>query len=92
MGLVKCMKVVYDVCCGSEVLLQIECDYIYYYFVVCLIVFKLMKGDVLDVIQMNVCVCEMIVEVLKVDGVEEIYFFGDKKVEFIDIFDEDYLV
>ncbi|MGE9575119.1 type I restriction enzyme endonuclease domain-containing protein, partial [Escherichia coli] len=34
---------------------------------------------------------EMIAEALKADGVEEIYFLGDKKAESIDIFDEDYL-
>ncbi|ELD0454861.1 DUF3387 domain-containing protein [Escherichia coli] len=34
---------------------------------------------------------KMIAEALKADGVEEIYFLGDKKAESIDIFDEDYL-
>ncbi len=33
----------------------------------------------------------MIAEALKADGMEEIYFPGDKKAESIDIFDEDYL-
>lgn len=33
----------------------------------------------------------MIAEALKADGMEEIYFSGDKKAESIDIFDEDYL-
>ncbi|EMW1880730.1 DUF3387 domain-containing protein, partial [Escherichia coli] len=91
MGLVKRMKAAYDVCCGSEALSQTERDYIHYYLAVRSIVFKLTKGDAPDVTQMNARVREMIAEALKADGVEEIYFLGDKKAESIDIFDEDYL-
>ncbi len=91
MGLVKRMKAAYDVCCGSEALSQTERDYIHYYLAVRSIVFKLTKGDAPDVTQMNTRVREMIAEALKADGVEEIYFLGDKKAESIDIFDEDYL-
>ncbi|EPC0696179.1 type I restriction enzyme endonuclease domain-containing protein, partial [Escherichia coli] len=65
--------------------------YIHYYLAVRSIVFKLTKGDAPDVTQMNARVREMISEALKADGVEEIYFLGDKKAESIDIFDEDYL-
>lgn len=85
------MKAAYDVCCGSEALSQTERDYIHYYLAVRSIVFKLTKGDAPDVTQMNARVREMIAEALKADGVEEIYFLGDKKAESIDIFDEDYL-
>ncbi|ELJ3803859.1 type I restriction endonuclease subunit R, partial [Escherichia coli] len=91
MGLVKRMKAAYDVCCGSEALSQTERDHIHYYLAVRSIVFKLTKGDAPDVTQMNARVREMIAEALKADGVEEIYFLGDKKAESIDIFDEDYL-
>ena len=91
MGLVKRMKAAYDVCCGSEALSQTERDHIHYYLAVRSIVFKLTKGDAPDVTQMNARVREMISEALKADGVEEIYFLGDKKAESIDIFDEDYL-
>nr|WP_322559977.1 HsdR family type I site-specific deoxyribonuclease [uncultured Escherichia sp.] len=91
MGLVKRMKAAYDVCCGSEALSQTERDYIHYYLAVRSIVFKLTKGDAPDVTQMNARVREMIAEALKANGVEEIYFLGDKKAESIDIFDEDYL-
>ncbi|MDQ9297785.1 DUF3387 domain-containing protein, partial [Escherichia coli] len=86
MGLVKRMKAAYDVCCGSEALSQTERDYIHYYLAVRSIVFKLTKGDAPDVTQMNARVREMIAEALKADGVEEIYFLGDKKAESIDIF------
>ncbi|MCW0134966.1 DUF3387 domain-containing protein [Escherichia coli] len=79
MGLVKRMKAAYDVCCGSEALSQTERDYIHYYLAVRSIVFKLTKGDAPDVTQMNARVREMIAEALKADGVEEIYFLGDKK-------------
>ncbi|HGW7595218.1 TPA: type I restriction enzyme endonuclease domain-containing protein, partial [Escherichia coli] len=74
-----------------EALSQTERDHIHYYLAVRSIVFKLTKGDAPDVTQMNARVREMIAEALKADGVEEIYFLGDKKAESIDIFDEDYL-
>ena len=40
---------------------------------------------------MNARVREMIADALKADGVEELFFLGDKKAESIDIFDDDYL-
>ncbi|EMA2721522.1 HsdR family type I site-specific deoxyribonuclease [Salmonella enterica] len=49
------------------------------------------KGDAPDLTQMNARVREMIAEALKADGVEELFFLGDKKAESIDIFDDDYL-
>ncbi|MBT1136198.1 type I restriction enzyme endonuclease domain-containing protein, partial [Pseudomonas sp. PAH14] len=91
MGLVKRLKAAYDVCCGSEALAQTERDYIHFYIAVRSIVFKLTKGDAPDVTQMNARVREMIADALKADGVEELFFLGDKKAESIDIFDDDYL-
>lgn len=91
MGLVKRLKAAYDVCCGSEALSQAERDAIHFYIAVRSIVFKLTKGDAPDVTQMNARVREMIAEALKADGVEELFFLGDKKAESIDIFDDDYL-
>jgi len=91
MGLVKRLKAAYDVCCGSEALSQAERDHIHFYLAVRSIVFKLTKGDAPDVTQMNARVREMIAEALKADGVEELFFLGDKKAESIDIFDNDYL-
>lgn len=91
MGLVKRMKAAYDVCCGSEALSQAERDHIHFYLAVRSIVFKLTKGDAPDITQMNARVREMIAEALKADGVEELFFLGDKKADAIDIFDEDYL-
>ena len=91
MGLVKRLKAAYDVCCGSEALSQAERDHIHFYIAVRSIVFKLTKGDAPDVTQMNARVREMIAEALKADGVEELFFLGDKKAESIDIFDDDYL-
>lgn len=91
MGLVKRLKAAYDVCCGSEALSQAERDHIHFYIAVRSIVFKLTKGDAPDLTQMNARVREMIAEALKADGVEELFFLGDKKAESIDIFDDDYL-
>ncbi|MGK0737667.1 type I restriction endonuclease subunit R [Yokenella regensburgei] len=91
MGLVKRLKAAYDVCCGSEALSQAERDRVHFYLAVRSIVFKLTKGDAPDVTQMNARVRELIADALKADGVEELFFLGDKKAESIDIFDEDYL-
>ena len=91
MGLVKRLKAAYDICSGSESLSQAERDHIHFYIAVRSIVFKLTKGDAPDVTQMNARVREMIADALKADGVEELFFLGDKKAESIDIFDEDYL-
>lgn len=91
MGLVKRLKAAYDICSGSEALSQAERDRIHFYLAVRSIVFKLTKGDAPDVTQMNARVREMIADALKADGVEELFFLGDKKAESIDIFDEDYL-
>ena len=85
------MKAAYDICFGSKHLDQFERDYIHFYLAVRSIVFKLTKGDVPDVTQMNARVRELIADALKSDGVEEIYALGDDQADSIDIFDEDYL-
>jgi len=91
MGLVKRLKAAYDICAGSEQLMQLERDYTHFYLAVRSIVFKLTKGNAPDTAQMNAKVREMIKEALQSDGVEEIFKLGDEAETEQDIFDEDYL-
>ena len=90
-ALVKRLKAAYDICCGSEELLQQERDEIHFHLAVRSIVFKLTKGNAPDAAQMNKKVREMIAEALKSDGVEEIFKLGEDTADAIDLFDDDYL-
>jgi type I restriction enzyme R subunit len=90
MALVKRLKAAYDVCCGSDKLIEAERNHIHFYMAVRSIVYKLTKGEAPDTAQMNAKVREMISEALKSDGIEEIFKLGDDQGE-IDIFDEDYM-
>ena len=91
MGLVKRLKAAYDICAGSESLIQIERDYTHFYLAVRSITFKLTKGNAPDTAQMNAKVREMIKDALESDGVQEIFTLGDENVSEQDIFDADYL-
>ena len=91
MGLVKRLKAAYDICAGSEQLIQIERDLTHFYLAIRSIIFKLTKGNAPDTAQMNARVREMIKEALQSDGVEEIFKMGDEIESEQDIFDEDYL-
>ena len=91
MGLVKRLKAAYDICAGSESLIQIERDYTHFYLAVRSIIFKLTKGNAPDTAQMNAKVREMIKDALESDGVQEIFTLGDENVSEQDIFDADYL-
>ncbi len=91
MGLVKRLKAAYDICVGSESLLQKERDQTHFYLAVRSIVFKLTKGNAPDTAQMNARVREMIKDALQSDGVEEIFKLGNDNETEQDLFDEDYL-
>jgi type I restriction enzyme R subunit len=91
MGLIKRLKAAYDICAGSEKLTQLERDYTHFYLAVRSIIFKLTKGDVPDVDQMNIRVREMIKKALESDGVQEILTIGDDKNSHQDLFNEDYI-
>ena len=91
MGLVKRLKAAYDICAGSEQLIQDERDYTHFYLAVRSIVFKLTKGNAPDTTQMNAKVREMIKDALESDGVQEIFKLGRESETEQDIFDEDYL-
>ncbi len=90
-GLVKRLKAAYDICSGSEGLLNLEKDKIHFYLAIRTILFKLTKGDAPDTFQMNARVREMIKEALLSEGVEEIIKLGNSKEKEQNLFDEDYL-
>ncbi len=91
MSIVKRLKAAYDICSGSEQLSQNERDYIYFYFAIRSIVFKLTKGDAPDIAQMNARVKELIENALQSEGIEEIIKVGEHEATEQDIFDEDYI-
>ena len=91
MGLVKRLKAAYDICVGSETLVQDERDHTHFYLAVRSIVFKLTRGDSPDTAQMNAKVREMIKDALQSDGVQEIFKLGNENETEQDLFDEDYL-
>jgi type I restriction enzyme R subunit len=91
MGLVKRLKAAYDICAGSEKLVQLERDTTHFYLAVRSIIAKLTKGEAPDTAQMNAKVREMIKDALQSDGVEEIFKLGNDDESEQDLFDEDYL-
>jgi len=91
MGLTKRLKAAYDICVGSEQITPEERDYVHFYLAIRSIIFKLIKGDTPDVVQMNNRVRQMIEEALRSDGVEEILKIGDEAKSEQDLFDEEYL-
>jgi len=91
MALVKRLKAAYDICAGSEQLAQSERDQSHFYFAVRSIIFKLTRGNVSDVEQMNARVRDMVAEAIESDGVEEIFKLGEEGVSEIDLLDDDYL-
>ncbi len=91
MGLVKRLKAAYDICTGSEALIQAERDLTHFYFAVRSIVFKLTKGTAPDTAQMNARVRDMIKDALESDGVEELFKLGEEGETEQDLFNEDYL-
>lgn len=91
MGLVKRLKAAYDICVGSEQLIQAERDYTHFYLAIRSIILKLTKGEAPDTAQMNAKVREMIKQALESDGVEEIFKLGEDGESEQDLFDADYL-
>jgi type I restriction enzyme R subunit len=91
MDMVARLKSAYDICSGSEKIVEQERDQIHYYLAIRSIVFKLTKGNAPDTAQMNAKVREMIKEALESDGVHEIFKIGEGDTSEYDLFDEDYI-
>lgn len=89
MGAVKRMKQAFNLCSSSDKISDEEKNYIHFYCGVRSVLFKITKGTVPDISQMNAKVREMVAEAIKSDGVEEI--FKDKKGIDVDIFSDEYI-
>ena len=87
----KRLKGSYDICCSSNKITTSEKNQIYFYIAIKSIITKLTKNNSLDSDGMNLKVRKMIKEVLKADGIEELYKIGNKKQKEINLFDDDYL-
>lgn len=89
MAAVKRMKQAFNLCSSSEEFSDEDKDYIHFYCAVRSILFKLTKGDVPDITQMNVRVREMLEGAIQSDGIEELFETG-KHISF-DIFSDEYM-
>ena len=89
MAAVKRMKQAFNLCSSSDKISDEEKNYIHFYCGVRSVLFKITKGTVPDISQMNAKVREMVAEAIKSDGVEEI--FKDKKGIDVDIFSDEYI-
>ena len=89
MAAVKRMKQAFNLCSSSEKLSDEDKDYIHFYCAVRSILFKLTKGDVPDIAQMNARVREMLEGAIQSDGIEELFETG-KHIS-VDIFSDEYM-
>ncbi len=91
MEMVKRLKSAYDICSGSESILEEEKDQVHFYLAVRSIIYKLTKGEAPDTEQMNAYVRDKVAAALESDGIEEIIKQGDEYTVEQDIFDTSYL-
>ncbi|GIZ09030.1 type I restriction endonuclease subunit R [Flavobacterium sp. UMI-01] len=91
MNIVKRLKASFDICSGSELLLEAEKDKIYFYLAIRSIIYKLTKGTAPDAAQMNEKVRNMMQQAIESEGVEEIFKLGEDEAAEIDLFSDDYL-
>ncbi len=92
MAAVKRLKQAYNLCSSSESLTDQDKDYIHFYLAVRSVLFKLTKGDVPDIDQMNAKVRKLLTEAILSDGIEEIFQTGKNAGQVdIDIFSKEYL-
>ena len=89
MAAVKRMKQAFNLCSSSDKFSDNDKDYIYFYCAVRSILFKLIKGDVPDIEQMNAHVREMLEGAIQSDGIEELFETG-KHIN-VDIFSDEYV-
>jgi type I restriction enzyme R subunit len=91
MGLVKRLKGAYDICSGSEEVVQEERDQVHFYLAIRSIIRKTTTGEAPDIAKMNAKVRDMIKEALQSEGVEEVYKMGEEETVEQDLFSEEYL-
>lgn len=89
MAAVKRLKQAFNLCASSVEITDEEKDLIYFYVAVRSILFKLTKGEVPDIEQMNARVQQMVEEAIQSNGIEEL-FETSKEIE-TDLFSDEYL-
>ena len=89
MAAVKRMKQAFNLCSSSEKISDEEKSYIHFYCTVRSILFKLTRGDVPDIAQMNARVRELLEGAIQSDGIEELFETG-KHIS-VDIFSDEYM-
>lgn len=89
MAAVKRMKQAFNLCSSSEKFTDEDKNHIHFYCAVRSILFKLSKGDVPDISQMNARVRELLEGAIQSDGIEELFETG-KHME-VDIFSDEYI-
>jgi len=92
MAAARRLKEAFNLCVGSDKLTEKEKDYIHFYSAVRSVIFKLTKGDVPDIAQMNARVRKMVEEAIISEGVDELFHIGkDTEQNEVDIFSDEYL-
>lgn len=92
MANVKRMKSAFNLCSYSDNFSDRDRDLIYFYGAIRSVIFKISKGDVPDIHQMNDKVTKMIQDAIISQGVEEIFSQTKRiKTREIDIFSDEYL-
>ena len=89
MAAVRRMKQAFNLCSSSDKFSDKDKDYIHFYCAVRSILFKLTKGDVPDIAQMNSRVRELLEGAIQSDGIEELFESG-KHIE-VDLFSDEYI-
>ena len=89
MRAVKRLKEAFNLCVSNDEISDDEKDRIHFYLAIRSILFKLTKGDVPDISQMNKRVQQMIEDAIQADGIEEL-FETNKPVD-VDILSDEYL-
>lgn len=90
MGHAKKMKSAFNLCANSEAITLREREDIHFFCGVRSVVYKLTKGDLPDIVQMNNRVKKMVEAAILSDSVEEIIQIGDDK-ENLDVLSEIYM-
>jgi type I restriction enzyme R subunit len=91
-GIVKKLRSAYDLSCSSELISELERDYIHFYFAIKAIIHKLTVGEAPDTAQMNDKVRKMIEEALISEGIEEVFKLDkNNPLNDADIFSDEYM-
>lgn len=89
MAAVRRMKQAFNLCSSSEKISDEERDYLHFYCAVRAVLFKLTKGDVPDITQMNKKVRELLEGAIQSDGIEDLFETG-KHIS-VDVFSDEYI-